>query len=209
MRSLCLLPAVAGYILLPLAAQQALPPAQDATHYPAFVRHDDEHVAIAIDPYDTGERNAVFHINYVVANILPVRIIISNEGDTPISLDKARIDFITAAGDRIPAAEPADVERALDRPPDPRKKVQVGPFKIGGRGKNRDKKIEEDFKNFEYSTLVVEPHTTHAGFLFYDLADLENPLRNARLELRRLQDSTGHELFAFEVPFDKYLASKK
>ncbi len=209
MRSLAILPAMIGFCLLPLAAQQPLPPAQDAPHYPAFERHADEHIAIAVDPFDTGERNAIFHINYVVANILPVRIIITNEGDTPISLDRARIDFITASGDKIPAAEPRDVERALDRPPDPRKKVQVGPFKIGGKGKNRDKKIEEDFKNFEYSSLVVEPHTTHAGFLFYDLGDLADPLRHAHLELRRMQNSTGHELFAFEVPFDKYLDSKR
>jgi hypothetical protein len=209
MRLLHLAPALAGLSWLALAAPQSLPPAQDAAHYPAFVRHSDEHITIAVDPYDTGERNAVFHLNYVTANILPVRIIITNDGNTPISLEKARIDFITAAGDKIPAAEPADVERALDRPPDPRKKVQVGPFKIGGKGKNRDKNIEEDFKSFEYSSLIVEPHTTHSGFLFYDLADLADPLRNAHLELRRIQDSAGHELFAFEVPFDKYLASKK
>lgn len=209
MRFLGLLPAIAALMVLPLAAQHAAPPAQDAAHYSAMDRHADEHVIIAVDPYDTAEKAAIFHFNYAAMNILPIRVIVTNEGDAPISLDRARIDFITASGDKVPAAEPADVERALDRPPDPRKKVQVGPFKIGGKGKNRDKNIEEDFKNFEYSSLVVEPHTTHAGFLFYDLGDVADPLRNAHLELRRLQDSTGHELFAFEVPFDKYLASKK
>ena len=206
MRLLYLLPAL--LLAASLSAQQPLPPAQDATHYPVSARQDEPHVVIAADPYDTGERNAVFHLNYVAANILPVRIIITNNGDTPISLDQARINFITAAGDKIPAAEPPDVERAMDRPPDPRRKVQVGPFKIGGKGKNRDKLIEEDFQKFEYNALVVEPHTTHSGFLFYDLGDLTDPLRNAHLELRRIQDSTGHEMFAFELPFDKYLASK-
>jgi hypothetical protein len=54
----------------------------------------------------------------------------------------------------------------------------------------------------------VEPHTTRAGFLFYDLQNLENPLADAHLEFRRIQSSDGRELFAFEIPFNKYLAGK-
>ena len=54
----------------------------------------------------------------------------------------------------------------------------------------------------------MEAHTTRAGFLFYDLQDLESPLAGAHLEFRRIQSSDGRELFAFEIPFNKYLASK-
>lgn len=147
-------------------------------------------------------------VDYASANIIPIRIIITNEGDLPISLDNARIDFITAAGDKVPAAEPRDAERAIDRPADPRNKIPIGPIKIGGKGKNQDKKIEQDFSEFQYSAIAVEPHTTRAGFLFYDLQDLESPLTGAHLELRRIQSSDGRELFAFEIPFNKYLASK-
>jgi hypothetical protein len=196
-------------LVVPLLAQHAAPPAESADHYPAFVRQANEHVVIAVDPYDTSTKASIFRINYAETTILPLRIIVTNEGDTPISLDNARIDFITAAGDKIRAAEPRDVERALDRAPDPRKAVKVGPFKIGGKGKNRDKSIEEDFSNFEYRAIAVEPHTTRAGFLFYDLADMANPLSGAHLELRRIQTGDSRELFAFEIPFDKYLASKK
>lgn len=207
MRSLHLLPAV--LLALPLLAQHAAPAAKSANQYPAFEQQANEHLTIAADPYDTAEKEAIFRVNYTAANILPIRIIITNDGDTPISLDNARIDFITAAGDKIPAAEPRDVERALDRPPDPRKSVKIGPIKVGGKGKNRDKAIEEDFANFEYGAIVVEPHTTRAGFLFYNLEDLANPLSGARLELRRIQTSDHRELFAFDIPFDKYLAVRK
>lgn len=208
MRPLHLLPALVWSLAVPLFAEHAAPPAKNADQYPAFVRHADEHVVIAVDPYDSGEKDSIFRENYAAANILPIRIIITNEGDAPISLDNARIDFITAAGDKIPAAEPRDVERALDRPPDPRRAIPIGPLKIGGRGKNHDKNIEEDFSTFEYRAIVVEPHSTRAGFLFYDLQDVANPLSGAHLELRRIQTSDARELFAFEVPFDKYLASK-
>lgn len=192
----------------PVLAQHAPPAALNADQYPAFSRNTQDHVTIAVDPYETPQKASVFRLNYAAANIIPIRIIITNDGDTPISLENARINFITASGDKVTAAEPRDVERAMDRPPDPRRAIPIGPFKIGGKGKNRDKSIEQDFSNFEYSALAVEPHTTRAGFLFYDLEDVLNPLAGAHLELRRIQTADRREMFAFEVPFDPYLNSK-
>ena len=214
MRSVLSLPFAAALLAVlvlavRLSAQHPPPPAQAADQYPAFERHANDHITVAVDPYDTQQKASIFRADYGSANIVPVRVIITNEGDTPISLNNARIDFITAAGDKIPAAEPRDAERALDRPADPRRKIPIGPIKVGGKGKNLDKKIEQDFSELEYRAIAVEPHTTRAGFLFYDLQDVANPLQGAHLELRRIQTSDGRELFAFEVPFDKYLASKK
>jgi hypothetical protein len=54
----------------------------------------------------------------------------------------------------------------------------------------------------------VEPHTTRAGFLFYDVSDLPHPLRGGKLYLKELRNADGDELFYFEIPFDKYLQSK-
>ena len=71
------------------------------------------------------------------------------------------------------------------------------------------KQIEADFSTFEYQAIVVEPHTTRAGFLFYDIQGLSNPLVGAKLYLRMLRAADGHELFYFEIPFDKYLAARK
>ena len=55
---------------------------------------------------------------------------------------------------------------------------------------------------------VVEPHTTRAGFLFYDVSQLNHPLQGARLHLHALRNADGQELFYFEIPFDTYLKSK-
>ena len=55
---------------------------------------------------------------------------------------------------------------------------------------------------------MVEPHTTRAGFLFYDVSGLDHPLEGAKLHLHKLRDADGNELFYFEIPFDKYLKSK-
>ena len=73
--------------------------------------------------------------------------------------------------------------------------------------KNYDKEIEDDFNTFEYEALVVEPHTTRAGFLFYVVPGSEKSAEGAdsRNELR---NADGNELFYFQIPFDKYLKSK-
>ncbi len=175
--------------------------------YPAVDNHPAEHVAIAAEPFNTPEQAGIFHINYSRYDVLPIRIIVSNHGDTPISLNDARIDFITAAGDKIPAAEPGDVERILSRPSDLKSGYKVGPFTLG-KHKSQDKLIEDDFSRYEYAAIAVEPHTTRAGFLFYNLQNLHNPLVGGRLELRKLRAANGHELFAFEIPLDKAVTTK-
>jgi len=142
--------------------------------------------------------------------VIPVRLIVTNSSSRPISLRDARILFLTAAGDKIQAAEPEDVMRLLtDKERKPTKIPMQGPIpSIKFKPKASNKDIEQDFDNFEYQALVVEPHTTRAGFLFYDVSQLDNPLRGAKMHLHKLRDADGNELFYFEIPFDKYLKSK-
>lgn len=196
-------------LALPLpAADHTPPPVTPATSFPAVEVHDKEHVAIAIEPYNTKEKVSIFHIDYLKYDVMPVRLIVTNNGDRPISLRDARILFETAAGDRIQAAEPDDVNRLMN----PKRSSSIpmpGPIPaIRRRPKDYYKQIQEDFDTFEYQALAVEPHTTRAGFLFYDLSGLTNPLKGAHMYLRVLRDADGQELYSFEIPFDKYLQSK-
>jgi hypothetical protein len=186
------------------AADKAPPPAQPATTYLDADTHPAEHVSIAAEPF-TGSRAAFFHLNYPAYGLMPVRMIITNDGDTPISLSQARIDFITAAGDKIPAAQIEDVERMINTPPNPGTKIPLGPIPItvGGKGKNKDKQIKADFDAYGFGSIAVEPHTTHAGFFFYDVSGIDHPLIGAKLEVREVQTSDGRQMFAFEVPFYK------
>lgn len=197
--------------LVPLCrAESDPPPAKDATAYPAFDFHSKEKVAIAAEPFDTPEKCRIFHVDYLKYHFLPVRIIVTNTGDNPVSLRDARIFFVSAGGDRVPAADPEDVERRV-RPRDSRGvNIPMGPIKVHTKGSASDDKIEADFNHFEYAALAVEPHTTRAGFLFYDMQGLgDTPLRGGKLILRELRDSAGNELFYFEIPFDKYLEARR
>jgi hypothetical protein len=192
------------------ASDHKAPPVQPATTYPAVEVHDKEHVAIAVEPFDTKEKESIFRVDYLSHGVMPVRLSVTNTGDTPSSLRDARILCYTAGGDKIQAAEPEDVERLMTRAEREGKKIPLpGPLPpIKRKPKASNKAIEEDFDQFEYQALVVEPHTTRAGFLFYDVSQLDHPLQGAKMHLHELRNADGEELFYFEIPFDLYLKSK-
>jgi hypothetical protein len=205
------LPLLIVWLVLPaVASDHTVPPVQPATSFAAVEVHEKEKVAIAAEPYDTKEKESIFRVDYLAHGVMPVRLIVTNNGDRPISLRDARILFQTRSGDRIQAAEPADIERLMTRKEREGRRIPMpGPIptiKLKPKASNKD--IEEDFNQFEYGALVVEPHTTRAGFLFYDVSQLSDPLRGSKLHLHKIEDADGHELFYFEIPFDKYVQSK-
>lgn len=191
-----------------LAKDHKMPEPKDASTYASYDAHPREHVVIAAEPYNTKEQEKIFRVDYTANGFVPVFLVVTNSSDQPISLDQARIDLISAHGDRIPAAVPEDVERRMTHihgmgAPMP---LPAPLPPIRRKPKTPDKKIEQDFKDFEYSAATVPPHTTRAGFLFYDVQGLgPTPLKGAKLILRDLTGANGKQLFYFEIPFDKYL----
>ena len=211
MRTLRAIPLFLLWLALPaMASDHAPPPVQPASSFAAVEVHDEEKVAVAAEPYDTKEKEALFKVDYLSHGVMPIRLIVTNNGDRPISLRDARILFMTAAGDKIQAAEPEDVERLMTQKERQGSKIPMpGPIpSIKLKPKASNKEIEADFDTFEYQALVVEPHTTRAGFLFYDVSQLDHPLKGAKLHLHKLRDADGKELFYFEIPFDNYLKSR-
>jgi hypothetical protein len=211
MRVWIALPLIVACAPIPaLARSHKAPPVEPATTYADVEAHQQEKVAIAAEPFDTKEKEAIFRVDYLSHGVMPIRVIVTNLGDQPISLRDARIFFETPAGDMIQAAEPEDVERTMTRKERMGERIPMpGPIpSIHLKPKGSNKEIEADFDEFEYQALVVEPHTTRAGFLWYDVSQLDDPLKGSKLYLKELRNADGHQLFYFEIPFDKYLKSK-
>ncbi len=56
---------------------------------------------------------------------------------------------------------------------------------------------------------AVEPHSTRAGFLFFDIANIQQPfLAGAHLYVTGVRDGNGQELMFFDIPLDKYLETR-
>jgi hypothetical protein len=189
------------------------PPPKPANQYAAFDAHANEHVTVAAEPCDDARDCDFFRLPYVSHGFMPVRVIFTNDSDAPITLDDARIQFISVNNDRIPAATDEDINRRLFSTHSAMgSKVPGIPITIHHPAV--DKKVTEDDADFGFATTTVKPHSTLAGYLFYDVEPLnDNPLKGAQLFIKMVYtvpDKNGEkkQLFDFNIPFDKWLVAQ-
>lgn len=208
-------PLLSAFLILLITLPSALP-AKDKAYtaprafhaktYPAHETHDDEKVSIAADPYDMPDKSAtVFNVNYSSIGLLPIFMVLTNDGDQPITLGKMHVTLITRKRVKISPSEPDDMYRRLDRATF-RSDGPALPFPIP-RKKNKgvSQQTRDEVEGAQFLAKAVEPHGTQAGFMFFDVQGIDNPLAGAKLEITGLMDSKGNELFFFELPMEKYL----
>jgi len=182
------------------------PAAHPAKTYPAHDEHPDEKVTLAVDPYDLADKAAIFSVHYSEQGLLPILVIVSNDGDQPISLADMKAQLVTVDRAKLSPATVDDIYRRLSHPtasgrpsplPFPSKKV---------KGTVNSKTLEE-IQNAQFGARAVEPHSTQAGFLFFDVAGISTPLPGANFYLTGVRDAKGNDLMYFEIPLEKYLSA--
>jgi len=57
-----------------------------------------------------------------------------------------------------------------------------------------------EITNAQFKAKAVEPRGSQAGFLFFDVSDVKEPLKGATFYLTRVHDASGNDLMYFEVP---------
>ena len=191
------------------AAKTYTPPkAYDAKTYPARDEHPNEKVTIAADPYDMPDKaEAVFNLNYRDGGMLPVFLIVTNNGDQPISLVDMRVQLVTANRSKISPANRDDLMRRFSRVKrrgdEPARLPIPLPRKSADAGVPKDARAEIDEAPF--MAKAVEPHSTQAGFVFFDVEGISQPLAGAHLYVLNVHDSSGQDLMYFDIPMEKYL----
>ncbi|MEO8734937.1 MAG: hypothetical protein ABI380_00205 [Edaphobacter sp.] len=192
-----------------LAAKHEAPPVRPANQYAAFDTHSNEHVTIAADPCNDPAQCSFFRLPYVQHGFIPVRVVITNDGDTALTLTDVRIQFISAANDKVPAADLEEINRRLFN-----LKKSMGthlplPIPITVHHEAVDKKITQDDNDFGFRSTTVNPHTTLGGYLFYDVRGIDDPpLKGAQIYVKMIHTlDNKHELFPFIIPLDKWLAA--
>lgn len=202
---------VAALTATPALAGKKAPPVNPASQYPAFDAHPEEKVSIAIDPCTESKDCDFFRLPYIRHSMIPVRIIVTNDSDSALDLNDVRMQFITADHEKFPAANLEDINRRLFSTQQAKgTKVPLIPFPI--HHAPIDKKITQDDDDFGFKSTTVAPHTTLAGYLFYDVKDLQDdintsPLKGAEIYIKMIRLKGGKELFAFSIPFDKWLSA--
>jgi hypothetical protein len=191
------------------AADKKAPPARPVAEYPAFDTHPNEHVTIAIDPCNDQKDCSFFRLPYVAHSMIPIRIIIANDGDKALTLDDARFQFISVNNDKIPAADLEELNRRMFTFKSTQgTKIPLIPITV--HHPPVDKKITQDDSDFGFKSTTVPAHSTVSGYLFYDIKPLEDPaLKGAEIYIKMIHPvDDKKELFAFTIPIDKWLAAK-
>ena len=193
------------------ASGKKAPPTRPANQYAAFDAHPDDHVTVAIDPCTSPDDCSFFRLPYIRHSLIPVRVIITNDSDTALDLNEVRMQFISAHNDKLPAATLDDLNRRLFSLKEA-KGTKIPLTSIPLHHAPIDKKIIEDDDDFGFKSTTVAPHSTLAGYLFYDIKDLDDdsnvsPLKDAQIYVKMIHTAAGKELFAFSIPFNKALAA--
>jgi hypothetical protein len=203
---------VATLVLLSCLAALAgkefvMPSPQPARTYPAHDEHAQEKVTVAVDPYDMGDKARIFSTDYRNYGYLPVFFIVTNDGDQPVSLSGMKAQLITVKRAKLSPATNDDLLRRMSHPTP---KTGPSPLPIpGGKVKGAvNRKTREEIEQAQFGARAVEPHSTAAGFLFFDIEDLPSPvLAGANFYLTGVRDAKGNELMYFEIPMEKYLSA--
>ena len=203
---------VAGILLAThLAAKDdkafVMPRAANAKTYPAHDTSEKERVAVAADPYDVASKTqGVFRIKYKEQDLLPVMLIITNDGGQPVALTGMQVELVTGKRVKIQPATEDDILRRIARQPMKGDQPSGNPLPFPRKVKTSVKPEERaEIRDSRFAAKAVEAHATQAGFLFFDVEDIDDPLAGAHLYVSGLRNSQGQELMFFDISLDQYL----
>jgi hypothetical protein len=201
-----LLVALGFALLVPalLASKNFVKPVpKTAINYPAHDFHRDEKVAIAADPYDTPEKAKIFSINFADHGYLPVFFIVTNDSDQPVSIVNLEVTLITANHSKLTPIGIDDLYRRLSNP---QAQTRPSPLPLPHKVKGAvSKKEMDEIESSQFAAKAVEPHSTQAGFMFFDIGGIRSPLPGSNIDVTGVTDAKGNELMFFEILMDKYL----
>lgn len=154
-------------------------------------------VTVAVDPYDTQSKakEAFGKLNPHEHGILPVLVVIQNDGKKAIRLEGLKAVYAGPGRNKIEAT-PAREVRYLRGPRKP--DVVVGPTGGPRVGKSRKNPLDAwEIEGRAFAAKMLPPGQSASGF-FYFQTGLQ---RSATVVLSGLAEAdTGAELFYFEIP---------
>ena len=175
----------------------------------SFASHQtNDKVTMGVDPYVMGDKIKVAFrkVDPYQYGVLPVLVVIENDSDVSIKLDRLKAEYVGPNGDRVDATPAKDVRYAVGPK---RPSVIGGP--AGAAPKILGKKNPLDAWEIEGHALAAQmlpPGQSASGFLYFETG-LQ---RGATIYIRGLTEAaSGKELLFFELPLssDSPEAAKK
>ena len=184
------------------AGKEFVPPrTANASTYALKDTHPNEKVTAAIELYNAAPKTDIFITHYSAEEILPVLLVITNDGDQPITLNDMHPQLVTAERAKLEALDIEDVFRRVAHIQGSSNPRTVGPITLPGGNKNKKAQQQlDEITRAHFAAEAVEPHTTRSGFLFFDVLNVPQPVAGANIYLTGVRDGRGNELMYFEIP---------
>ena len=127
-----------------------------------------ERVTIGGAVYDTAEKahTAFGKLDPYQYGIVPVLVVIQNDSDQAIRVDRLRVDYIAPDGGHVDATPPQDI-KYLNGPRNP--KVVTGPLPTSGPRISRKKNplAGWEIEGRAFSAKMIPPGQSASGFFYF------------------------------------------
>lgn len=191
-----------GSMTLWAAKEFVAPRPENASTYACKDAHPNEKITAAIELYNSPPKSDIFITPYVQEGLLPVFLVITNDGDQPIALTSMRAELVTSGRAKLESLDNDDIFRRVAHISGSSTSPQhAGPIPLPGNTKN--KKAQKEYQEIlaaNFAAEAVEPHTTKSGFLFFDVFNVKQPVQGSHVYLTGVRDASGSELMYFDIP---------
>lgn len=191
-----------GSMTLWAAKEFVAPRPENASTYACKDAHPNEKVTAAIELYNAPPKSDIFITPYVQEGLLPVFLVITNDGDQPIALTSMRAELVTSGRAKLESLNNDDIFRRVAHIAGSSTTPQrVSPIPLPGNTKN--KKAQKQYQEIvaaNFAAEAVEPHSTKSGFLFFDVFNVKQPIEGSHVYLTGIRDANGNELMYFDIP---------
>ena len=154
-------------------------------------------VTIGAREFDTEElaRTAFGKLNPNKYGVLPVLVVMQNDSDKTLSLDRIHFQYLVPGRDEIDATPATDVKYIGGA-----SKPRTGPSPLPiPRGKKKSPLTAWEIEGRALAARMLPPGQSASGFVYFQAASLQG----AKLYVTGIRDAgSGQELFYFEIPFD-------
>jgi hypothetical protein len=179
-----------------------MPKAESAGTYPSKDSQPAEKITVGIDLYNSAPKDDIFNTHFMQEGILPVFLVITNDGDKPISMTKMSAQLVTATRAKMDALTADDIVRRVAHisasSTNPGHAGSI-PIPFGNKNKKLQQQLDE-INRARFNAFAVEPHSTQSGFLFFDIEGVQNPIQRAHIYLIGVRNGSGQELMYFDIP---------
>jgi len=161
-------------------------------------KQTNENVTIAVKPYDTEElaHTAFGKVNPYQYGILPVLVIVQNDTNETLRLDRLHVKFADMNGQDIEATPAADVPYTVEGPRRPGAPVPL-PIPPELRKRHKNPLSGGEIETRAFAARMLPPHESAAGFFYFQAR--YRPGASVYISGLK-QASSGKELFYFDIP---------